>query len=636
MPVSSRHRRRSRWWVWTLVTVGAIVLVLGLVVLYYVPKTQQAIAAAKNISHAAKQLQSDLGQQKFDAAKTDVVTMEAELATAKTAVEKMQGLRAWPYVGTQYKTIEKLLVVGDDATQAAGTLVNFLANVFAPFSGQKVSLASITPAQKGTLLQNMADHGEELRTAQEKILHAQTVLNTIPTHGLIGPLAQAIDPVRQEFPTLTDALNQAIPATKIIPTILGYPDPKTYLFLLENNTELRPGGGFIGTYGLMKVSSGDITSLVTDNVYNLDNAANKLATIQPPEAMKKMLKTSTWYFRDSNWSPDFPTSAQQAVNLYEREGGKKNVDGVVAITPTAIAHMISLVGSIKVAGIEFTGDNFVDQLQYQVEQGFLKAGIPELQRKDIISTLTSELMHRIMTMPISEWSKLFVQVNSDLEGKQILIYLRDTTAENLLIQQNWGGAIASTTTEDSIMVADANLASLKTDEVMQREYTYTVTPDSDGAVAELKIHYRNTGKFDWKTTRYNTYVRVYVPSGSVLLSSSGAQLREKSQAPGEVTTSTELGKTVFAGFKSIEPGTESDLILKYRLPTAVAQQWANGSYTLLWQKEPGMLPPTIHMNIQGTSKITSIDGVDNEGKISKTSAQFDGLLNRDRTIIIHQ
>ena len=65
LPVSSRHRRRSRWWVGVLIGIGSVVLLLGLIVLYYVPKAQQAIAAGKNMSHAAKKLQDDLGQQKF-------------------------------------------------------------------------------------------------------------------------------------------------------------------------------------------------------------------------------------------------------------------------------------------------------------------------------------------------------------------------------------------------------------------------------------------------------------------------------------------------------------------------------------------------------------------------------------------
>jgi len=618
------------------ITLGVLVLILGLGLLWYYPKAQKAVAAGKAAAEVGRQLPDDLSQQNFVKAKADVAQLRQHLLEADTAMKQMGSLRLIPYVGRQYQAVQTLLVVGQDSGQAIGTLVDFLANVFEPFSSKgKISLATITPAEKGQLLKGMSDRGDDLRAAQVALHDAAKQLETIPSTGLIKPLAEVVEPLRQQFPLLTEALDQAIPATKVIPTILGYPTGKTYLFLLENNTELRPGGGFIGTYGIMKVSSGEITSLETDNVYNIDKAADSLATIQPPAAMQRMLKVNKWYFRDSNWSPDFPTSAAQALFLYQRQGGVKKIDGVIAVTPTAIAHLIGLVGKIKVSGLEFTAENFVDQLQYQVEQGFLKAGIPESQRKDIIGDLTSELMSRLLNLPVASWKDLFLSMNGELESKQILLFLKDTAAQNILVQQNWAGAIATTDTQDYAMVVDANLASLKTDQVMQREYSYAVEPEGDSAVATLTIKWRNTGKFDWKTTRYNTFTRVYVPSGSTLISSSGSQIRERSQAPGEVETSTELGKTVFSAFKSIEPGTESQLILKYRLPKKVAEQWKNGSYTLVWQKQPGMLAPKLNLTIKGTSKLGIMEGVDNQGRISKDTARFEGTLPRDRTIVTH-
>jgi hypothetical protein len=92
---------------------------------------------------------------------------------------------------------------------------------------------------------------------------------------------------------------------------------------------------------------------------------------------------------------------------------------------------------------------------------------------------------------------------------------------------------------------------------------------------------------------------------------------------------------VFAAFKSIEPGTESELVLKYTLPAGVAAQWQAGKYTMVWQKQPGMVRPTIDVTFNAPKAIGTFEGVDNKGKISKNSAQFEGLLDHDRTIIVH-
>jgi hypothetical protein len=160
-------------------------------------------------------------------------------------------------------------------------------------------------------------------------------------------------------------------------------------------------------------------------------------------------------------------------------------------------------------------------------------------------------------------------------------------------------------------------------------------PDGQDAKATLTIKYQNNGKFDWKTTRYNTYVRVYVPAGATLISSSGAQLKERSTKPGTVETTTELGKTVFAAYKSIEPGTTSELTLTYTLPKSVTDQWSKENYTLIWQKQPGMTTPDMNLSITSPRNAKLVDGVDNESRIRQAEVSYTGKLNKDRTITIH-
>lgn len=630
-----RHRRWRPWMTWVAGLLGALLLWLGGSALYYLPKAQQALAAGREAVASGRNIPVHLSAQKFDQANEDVrITLE-NIRTTKEAVARMQGLRMWPYVGRQFSSVDTLLSVGDDSVQAMGTLVTFLKDIFEPFEARgKVSLSKITPAEKGQLLGNISAHGEELRAAQEKIHSAADRLATIPDSGLVGPLGEGVTQLKSQFPLITEALDQAIPASKILPTILGYPKEKLYLFLLENNTELRPGGGFIGTYGLMRVESGEIVSLKTDNVYNLDTKAKDLPVIKPPAPITKYLKVDRWFFRDSNWSPDFPTSAAEALFLYKREGGFKNVDGVIAITPTTIVNLLKLVGAIKVDGIEFTSENFVDRLQYEVERGFLRAGISDANRKDIIGDLTSALMQRLLDLPLAEWSDLFLTVSGDLEAKHILVWLEDDVVQNILVSQNWAGAVDPRTDTDYVMVVDANLASLKTDQVMLRNYSYTVKPDGDSAIATLRIKYQNTGKFDWKTTRYNTFIRVYTPAGSTLIDSSGSQARERSNAPGTVETSSELGKTVFATFKSIEPQTASELVLTYRLPATALSKWKDSGYELIWQKQPGMLPPDVELDIELPKKPRLVEGVDNLGRIREDTVTFTGRLSRDRTVTV--
>lgn len=634
-------RRRWRPWMkWTAYGVGALVTIMALLFAYYYPKAKPAIAAARQAQSDAKQLSTHVSQQRFSEAKEDVQRIQVSVDTIDRQLQRMQGLRSWPYVGRQYRAAVDLLAVGQDSTMAVGSLVDFMAHLFEPFAGRgKISLASITREEKGKLLANIATREESLRAAQTSIHRAETALEKIPAQGLIAPLQRVVTPLKQQFPIITQALDQAIPATHLLPPLLGYPNQKTYLFLLQNNTELRPGGGFIGTYGLMKVSSGEIVSLKTDNSYNLDEAAKKLPPIEPPAPLRTYLKQNAWYFRDSNWSPDFPTSAGQALLFYQREGGSRNVDGVMAVTPTTISALLRLVGPIKVGDIEFTADTFTEKLQAYVDKGFKSAGQSESQRKDIIGIMTKDLVDRLLKLPVAEWKDVFLVLSQQLSEKQLLLYMKDTGVQGILVDQNWAGAIDRTPEIDSLMVVDANLASLKTDLAMRRTYTSTVDLTGERPTVELVIRYQHTGKFDWRTSylisRYNTYIRVYVPSGSELVSSSGAQRRERSNAAGEVQTSSELGKTVFAAFKSIEPGTSSELKLVYRLPAVVGRQLQQNQYRLVWQKQPGMEKTVMNLTIKTDRQPQRAEGLDNQARFSHSSLSFSGPLFHDRDIVVH-
>lgn len=642
-PNFAKKRRRlwRPWMKWTSLGLVGLVVFTLLISGYYYLKLRSGIAEAKAAKQTAIALSNKMTQQDFVGAKKEVEKLQQHIEVISKSLGRAKGLKAWPYIGRQYNAAVGLVDVGSGSIKAVGPLVDFMAHLFEPFAGKgKISLSSITPADKGLLLGNIASREEDLKAAQEAIHEATIAMDKIPEKGLIGPLQNVVTPLKQQFPLIVQALDQAIPATHILPPILGYPKEKTYLFLLQNNTELRPAGGFIGTYGLMKVSSGEIVSLKTDNSYNLDEAAKKLPVIQPPDEIKKYLKQNAWYFRDSNWSPDFPTSAEQALFFYQREGGAKNVDGVLAITPTTISALLRLVGSIKVGETEFTADNFVDKLQAYVDLGYKSAGQTDSQRKDIIGVMTKELVDRLMKLPVAQWKDVFLVLSQQLNEKQMLMYMKDPAVQTLLVEQNWGGAIQKTPDSDSLMIVDANLASLKTDIVMQRSYDYRVTLTGDRPTAELIIKYIHTGEFDWRTSwrisRYNTFVRVYVPSGSELISSSGSQIRQQSNAEGTVTTTTELGKTVFGAFKSIEPGTESTLKLVYRLPSTVNQSLTTVGYRLAWQKQAGMLTPSINLTVERPdNKASQADGLDNDARFSQSSVTFSGPLSQDRNITIH-
>ena len=86
---------------------------------------------------------------------------------------------------------------------------------------------------------------------------------------------------------------------------------------------------------------------------------------------------------------------------------------------------MSLTGPITVDGIEFTGENFVETLQYQVEQGYLRQEIPEEERKDIVGDLSNILMEKLFALPREKWQLLWSTIAINLAEKHARKYCRE-------------------------------------------------------------------------------------------------------------------------------------------------------------------------------------------------------------------
>ena len=139
----------------------------------------------------------------------------------------------------------------------------------------------------------------------------------------------------------------------------------------------------------------------------------------------------------------------------------------------------------------------------------------------------------------------------------ILFYFNDPQVQAIAQNLNWSGEVKAVS-GDYLMVVDANLAAFKTDRVMEENIFYSLNKSASGVLSKVVVDYKHTGGFDWKTTRYRSYVRVYVPRGSKLVKASGF-------GDGDIDISQDdfgregYAKDYFGGFVSVEPG-ESAII----------------------------------------------------------------------------
>ena len=302
-------------------------------------------------------------------------------------------------------------------------------------------------------------------------------------------------------------------------------------------------------------------------------------------------------------------------------GPEANIDGVIAINPNLVEDLIALVGNITIDGVTFSKENFTDELQYQVEVAYFeKGGDAEGDRKDIIGKLSKELENRLFNLPLNRFEELFDVVTRNMKEKFIQIYVKDTTLQKYFEEKKWAGKIEYTP-DDYLMVVDANLAALKTDRVMNREMSYKLSESGNGYTSELKLTYINNGFFDYRTTRYRSYTRVYVPEGSELVELKIGNDVVKNE---EVDFYKEFNKSAYGFFFEVEPKQSKTIVIKYKLPKAVYEASRDKDYKLLIQKQAGVKEWKISLNFQFKQNIKSFTQTG-----SRQGLVYDGKLKMD-------
>ena len=179
--------------------------------------------------------------------------------------------------------------------------------------------------------------------------------------------------------------------TSRLPEILGMESPKKYIVLFQNNMELRPTGGFIGSFALMTLDKGRLTEMVVNDVYSADGQLK--GHVDPPEPIRNYLNEGGWYLRDSNWDPDFVKTSSKIEWFLDKEIDI-TVDGVIAIDLYFIENLLKITGPIILPDFNKTIDsnNLYVTTQSEVQDEFFPGSI---KKATFLVSLSKNLINEL-------------------------------------------------------------------------------------------------------------------------------------------------------------------------------------------------------------------------------------------------
>jgi len=589
-------------------TAIAFVVVVILLVLIGIPAYATYKSGLKTYREA-KLAATAMKNQNVQLASDEIIKTKQDLLQTQKNLHYLTPLKFVPLLSWYYNDADHMLNAGSYGLDASAISIDAIkpyADVLG-LKGQGSFTAGSTEDRIKTAVLTVGKITPQIDKIAEKLdLVKKEIDQVSPGHYPKLIFGNKIQTQLASVRDLTDGgatfVTQARPLVKVLPSLLGESEKKKYLVIFQNDKELRPTGGFITAFAIFTIDKGIIKLEKSEDIYSLDDSIpNKPKA--PAPILKYLPKVYSFNLRDSNISPDFLESMKTFKSMYNSSGQSVKVDGIIGIDTSVLVSTIKVLDdSVSAGGTTFTSKNDphcdCPQAIYELENSISRpVNYVKTDRKSLIGSLISAIMTKALSSsPKKYWGSLFQTFIAGTNQKHILFDLNNSDAQSGVEALNAAGQIRPFE-GDYLHINEANFSGAKVNIFMQETVDNSYDIKNGEITKTVTIHYKNPyPPSDCNLERgglclnaeYRDWLRVYVPKGSTLVDSKGSQVK--------VTTSEDLGKTVFEGFMSVRPKGIATFTITYKLPFKLS----NGSpLPVLIQKQPGTNENTYNTIING-------------------------------------
>ena len=439
------------------------------------------------------------------------------------------------------------------------------------------------------------------------------------------------------------------------PDIFGFKGTRNYLILFQNNMELRPGGGFIGSYAILTLNKGKIYSFKIYDVYDADGQLK--GHVEPPYPIRRYLPSVHWYLRDSNFNVDFSKGAVASAIFLNSEMGQA-VDGVIGVDLSFVKNVLSVVGPVTVNDYNqtVTADNFFQLAQTHAEDNFFPGST---QKKDFLTAFYNSLQAKVSDpkkLPYLDFTQMLA---SSINQKHILFAFNNTNEQAVFSVNGWSSSLVQDTTNtdnsinDFIGINEANLGGNKINYYISRSISQSAEIKSDGSINQaITLTFKNSAPDNLAAKGiYKNYLRFILPQGTSLSSiqingqdqkivpaiTDPTIYEQKGFVPPtglEVEKEDQEKKTIYGFLVEINVGQLITIKANYVLAQKIDVSQPSIAYNLKVFKQPGVdfLPYDFSFTFPSKLRVVSADS---DIKISGQGASLSTQIEQDREVSIN-
>ncbi len=518
--------KKTRSIVWGIVGACITIAVVFLVVTFFnlnevkVTFAEGAHTVMENFSLSVRALK----EFRPDKATASLKQNNKELVSLQKTFSKSYGQALFDLVGgvvPLFKDagdlIGKVSMLNSDMLRLTETLVALQTNGFRYFQ-----------SDGEMLLQNIKGARELVHSITSQV---GSLRNTVATLKSISPSFEKFESVVSEnyltYGSELRDLDQFLGG--VIDLLKG--GEKHVLVFFQNTAEMRPGGGFIGSYADVTIKNGQLAGIDVRDIYDPDGQLD--LKVVPPQEIKTM--TQDWGARDANWFFDFPTSAKTIIYFLENSKmySEKNItfDGAIGLNLNVMKSILGIIGPVPLEEYKVVIDdqNFFKEIQKEVETGKDKiAGEP----KRILKVLAPIVIERMKVLSQPQLQDLVERIGKHFSYKDIMVYMKNQDIQHFIETTNIDGGVFNLPNNfwgSYLGIVNANVAGGKTDVFMDEFVEAQIDVDTNGGTfTDLQVTRAHLGENEkdpwWKATNKD-FIQVYTNPNASLISLKGNDIK---------------------------------------------------------------------------------------------------------------
>ncbi|BCW79816.1 hypothetical protein NicSoilC5_18350 [Arthrobacter sp. NicSoilC5] len=391
-------------------------------------------------SNLVPQLKQEIAVSDSDSAADTVAQLRDYTSKARSDAEDpiwtvASGL---PWLGPNLAAVSEVARTADDVAVLGLTP---LVNVY-----ESLNWDALMPSGAGSNLEPIRAAAPTVASSSYAVQVSSERLQGIDTSQLLPQVTTPLVKASAELNQVVGALSSAADAASIAPAMLGADGQRSFLLIIQNNAEARASGGIPGALAILSLDHGKLS-------LGAQGSAADVGIMNPslpvdPEQQQIFSTRLGKYIQDVNLTPDFPTAAATAREMWEKKTGQR-VDGVISIDPVVLSYVLQSTGPISVDGPELaavkssglpaqlTGANVVATLLSDV---YAKIQQPKLQ--DAYFAGVAKEIFAALSSGKGEAKGLISGITRGAQEGRVLVWSADKSEQSIISKYALSGSVS--------------------------------------------------------------------------------------------------------------------------------------------------------------------------------------------------